>query len=133
MSKPIKTPRKVSDVRYENFIFLLEKFVDENPGPWPVMRFAKRIGKTSNYVTQLKSKEKTIGPQTSTRIEIALGLPCGWMDESHDELQPRDAAESSFSRRMLRWYRRHSMQEQEVIIDTLEQFLGSMSLKKPKK
>ena len=50
--------------------------------------FARAIGKPPQQITQWLKGEKTIGEKIVKDIEVALGLPRGYIDRSEDYLEP---------------------------------------------
>nr|BDD47002.1 hypothetical protein 10 [Piscirickettsiaceae bacterium] len=71
------------DIRYQNFIYLLEKYGGEEYGR--KKRFADRADMNPAFVSQLANKNRNIGSEVARNIEIQLELPNGWMDQIHDK------------------------------------------------
>lgn len=63
----------VVDIRRRNLRFL----VDRAGGP---KEFADRVGRTPNYITQLKGDTKSFGNPVARYLEEQLGHPRGWLD-----------------------------------------------------
>lgn len=87
------------DVRHENFLSLFERFKLEIWRAWPnepekgmMRRFADRLTLSERYVSHLKNRRREIGNATARKLEVALSLPVGWMDQNHDRDQGGQSA-----------------------------------------
>lgn len=71
----------------ENRLNNLRYLVNQNNG---TKEFSEKTGTNRSYISQILNKNKTqrgktvsLGNEVSEKIENALDLPVGWMDESH--------------------------------------------------
>jgi hypothetical protein len=83
---------RVKEVRKQNFDFLFEQFKAKVREAWPnepergmLKRFAEQLSISEAFVSHINTGRKPIGDRTAMKIEDALKLQRGWMDESHDE------------------------------------------------
>lgn len=92
MTPPLAT---VSDIRYENFLRLFAEWEQSHPefaGHGSVKKFASAVGISERQIGHLRSQHRGIGNATARKLEAALLLPVGWMDNRHsDQTHPTPA------------------------------------------
>lgn len=71
----------VKQIRFQNFKSLLGKAESQRA-------FADTVGLAVAFVSQVNTKRRAVGDDAARRIEVALGLPRGWMDKQHDDMRP---------------------------------------------
>lgn len=83
---------RVKEIRKANFDFLFEQFKERVRQSWPsepekgmLKRFAEELGISDAFMSHVKTGRKPIGDKTAKKIEDALRLGHGWMDESHPD------------------------------------------------
>ncbi|WP_175795941.1 hypothetical protein [Burkholderia anthina] len=82
----------IKQIRRENFLFLFEQFKERvrqtlpsEPDRGMLKRFAEQLGISDKFVSHINTGRKPIGDKSAQKIEAAMGLPRGWMDEAHSE------------------------------------------------
>lgn len=68
----------INEIRKENLDKLLEKFST-------IREFADVTGSAAAHISQMKNGVRPMGTAVARRIESAMKLPRGWMDQSHLE------------------------------------------------
>ncbi|SIT50474.1 hypothetical protein BN2476_830045 [Paraburkholderia piptadeniae] len=83
---------RVKEIRRENFLFLFEQFKERvrqtlpsEPDRGMLKRFAEQLDISDKFVSHINTGRKPIGDKTAMKIEDSMGLPRGWMDETHSE------------------------------------------------
>lgn len=133
----------ITEIRYRNFQHLFEQFKEvvrrDDPGApekGMLKAFGGRLGIREAYMSHIQTKYKGIGPTTARKIEQALSLPHGWMDQQHDkkprathaEPQPAlegaeqeaDAEELAFLEAAIDVFRRDPVRAQSALIKAMQ-------------
>ncbi|HDR9065512.1 TPA: hypothetical protein ACU967_002270 [Burkholderia contaminans] len=83
---------RIKQIRRENFLFLFEQFKERVRQTLPsekdrgmLKRFSEQLGISDKFVSHINTGRKPIGDRAAQKIEEALSLPRGWMDETHAE------------------------------------------------
>jgi len=72
------------EIRKENFLFLSKDFKFQR-------QFCEKIGIKDTEFSQIKSGLKPIGTNRARKIEQAMSLPEGYMDQSHAPVGRRES------------------------------------------
>lgn len=84
--------KTIDQIREENLRWMLDRFVAEGHSQ---AEFADMIGISASYLSQLvtpgRAKVRPIGNRTARKIESALDLDEGWLDQARATL-PEDQA-----------------------------------------
>lgn len=101
----------ISQIRRRNLMLQINLFIrhalDSGQETGAVTDFAEKIGIHKSLLSKLKGEgqsSRDVSDALAAQIEVALGLPKGWMDTPHDEAPPTPA-ETSFMELALQAYR----------------------------
>lgn len=117
----------VSDTRLANFLMLFKQFRDANatlPDHGMLKLFGHYLDLSDRYLSHVKNGRKPIGHATARQIEKATGKPEGWLDQRHDDLEPKSLAERVFIETALALYRAKPADAQTIMIGTLKNHLS---------
>lgn len=76
----------VDDIRYANFLRAFAQWEADNPqnaGHGSIRAFGEAVGISERQIGHLRSRHRGIGNSTARKLETALSLPVGWMDNRH--------------------------------------------------
>lgn len=132
----------IVQIRFRNFRDLLEQFKETTrkddpaaPEKGMLKLFGDRVGVREAYMSHINTRYKGIGPATARKIEQALGLSHGWMDQVHNKksrtsaqedpaksaehLEPIDSDERTFLEASLTLYRSDPIRAQNMLIEAM--------------
>jgi hypothetical protein len=85
--------KSITQIRYDNFQMLLAGFKEDvwrkfpgDPEKGMLRKFAKHVGLTDAYASHINCQYKGIGHATARKIEDALNLTRGWMDQDYGQV-----------------------------------------------
>jgi len=121
----------VYQIRFKNYQFLFERFKESVWREWPgepdrgmLRRFGERLGISEAYMSHLNTGYKPIGARMGKKIEAALKLPPGWMDQDHENGAPRTPDEAEFVKAAVELYRQSPNDAQAALIQALTKKLS---------
>jgi len=116
----------VYHIRFKNYQFLFDRFKESVWREWPgepehgmLRRFGTRLDISEAYMSHLNTQYKPIGTRMARKIEAALKLPAGWMDQDHDNGAPRTPDEADFVKAAVELYRQSPNEAQAALIQAL--------------
>lgn len=66
----------INEIRLNNLLILIERFRTDK-------EFCEAVGISATYLPQVKAGTKRLGEVIARRIENAMGLEHGWLDQVH--------------------------------------------------
>lgn len=82
--------------------------------------FAQHLGADDRHLSHVKNGRKGIGHALARQIEQAEGLPEGWLDREHGDLEPRDLHERAFLETAIALFRTSPAEAQAKMVDLLK-------------
>ena len=115
-----------SKTRHENFMELFRRFREKNaelPDRGMLKLFGEHLELSDRYLSHIKCGRKDIGHATARTVELKCGVPPGWLDQVHTDLEPRSLTERAFFETAAALFRASSVQAQAVMLDLLKKRL----------
>ncbi len=112
-----------SEIRLKNFLALFAAFKMKNahlPDKGMLKMWALHVGGDERHFSHIKNGRKGIGHALARQIEEAEGLPEGWLDREHGDLEPRDLHERAFIETALALYRTSPADAQSKMTELLK-------------
>lgn len=120
-----------TDIRYRNFMFLVNGIIDANNGiaRGALVEVSEKTKIPQRQLSHIKTKRRNIGAATARTIEKAFALPDGWLDTTHDLTEPSDDKEAQFLKSALSAFRYDAARANAAIYSILsemaEKYMGS--------
>jgi hypothetical protein len=119
-----------STTRKQNFDFLFKEFRDARPtlpDRGMLKLFAAHLELSDRYLSHVKCGRKDIGHAVARHIEERSGKEPGWLDQRHQDIDPKDALERNFIETMLAVYRASPVEARQMMTDALKARLSGRS------
>ena len=85
--------KTITEIRYSNFLDIIENEVSS------IQEMADVMGRSHSQISQMKTRNKSIGDKIARLIEESFEKPNGWMDTDHsakDGEYPRTPSEEDY-------------------------------------
>lgn len=96
----------VWSIRHRNLMWLREQYKQEQQRRFPDQpdrgmdrAFAEHIGLNVKYFGHIKQGRRNVGNGIARAVEAACGLPVGWMDHNHAEVERAELTDGERERR----------------------------------
>ena len=106
-------------IRHTNLRLLIKQC-----SPQTVAELAKNCGLAAPYLYQITAKGKhrrDMGDQLARQLELGMGKPRGWMDETHtDEKTAESSAEAAKCTKIIELFEAISPEQQKAMVALLD-------------